>query len=152
MTFAIDHHTCAPHLHTTSRLMWMHKLNSCLDQSMTRPEMLPVDNHSSSTRTTRDKSTLCSQSTPWWVHFQHHHMNIYKQKEEEEEKLTQTTKSQIKVKQVMWSKENFVPKEIGNNSIRPKRKRLVLKKRQKQGSTQLASNQNQIRAQSQHRC
>jgi hypothetical protein len=49
-------------------------------QSTDYPRVLPIDNHSSSTRTTRDKSTLCSQSPPWWVHCQQHHLSICKQK------------------------------------------------------------------------
>jgi hypothetical protein len=59
-TFAIDHYLCALHLCTTSRPTWLHTHNSRLGQSLTPPKMLPVDNHSSSTRTVRDKSTLCS--------------------------------------------------------------------------------------------
>jgi hypothetical protein len=59
-------------------------------------------------------------------------MNIYKQKEEgEEEKLTRMTKSQIKARKVIQSKQNFVSKEMGNGSTRPTRKWIVLKKRYK---------------------
>jgi hypothetical protein len=78
-------------------------------------------------------------------------MNIYKQKEEEEETLTRTTTSKIKAKQVIQSKQNLVPKEMGNDSTRPSRKRLVLKKRQKKGSTPLASNQKHIGPQNRHK-
>jgi hypothetical protein len=63
MTFtsAIDHRSCAPHLHITSRPTWLHKHNLTLWLVHWLPRVLPIDNHSSSTRTTRDKSTLCSQ-------------------------------------------------------------------------------------------
>jgi hypothetical protein len=55
MTFtsAINHHLCVPHLHTTRRPIWLHNIISHSSQST-------IDNHSSSTQTTRDKSTLCS--------------------------------------------------------------------------------------------
>jgi hypothetical protein len=49
-------------------------------------------------------------------------MNISKQKEEEEKKLNRTTKSQIKARKVIQSKQSLVPKEMGNCSTRPSRK------------------------------
>jgi hypothetical protein len=91
-------HTCTPQVdqHGCTSIIW-HS-----GQSTYYPRVLPINNHSSSTLTTRDKSTLCSQSPPSWVHCQHHHVSICKQKEEEEEeKLTQMTMSQIKAKQVI---------------------------------------------------
>jgi hypothetical protein len=57
------------------------------------------------------------------------------------------TTSQIKAKQVIYSKQNLVPKEMGSGSTRPSKKRLALNKRQKQGSTPLARSQNLIGAQ-----
>jgi hypothetical protein len=81
-------------------------------------------------------------------------LSICKQKEEEEEKLTQMTTSQIKAKQIIYSKQNLVPKEKGSGSTRPRKKRLALNKRQKQGSTPLARIQSLIGAQkalSQHK-
>jgi hypothetical protein len=56
-----------------------------------------------------------------------------------------------KAKQVIQSEKNLVPKEMGNDSTRLSRKRLVLKKRQKQGSTPLASNQKHVGAKKQHK-
>jgi hypothetical protein len=43
------------------------------------------------------------------------------------------TKSQIKAKQVIKGKQSLVPKEKGNGSTRPSKKKLALNKRQKQG-------------------
>jgi hypothetical protein len=57
------------------------------------------------------------------------------------------TISHIKARQVIYSKQTLVPKEMGNDSTRPSNKRLALNKRQKQGSTPLARSQNLIGAQ-----
>jgi hypothetical protein len=43
-------------------------------------------------------------------------MNVYRRKKEKEEKLAETTKSQIKAKQVIQCKQSLVPKEMGNGS------------------------------------
>jgi hypothetical protein len=77
--------TTVPMLHTCTPPVERHGCTyiiSHLVQSTDYLIVLPVDNHSSSTQTLRDKSTSCSQSPPWWVHCQHHHMRIYKQKKE----------------------------------------------------------------------
>jgi hypothetical protein len=78
-------------------------------------------------------------------------MNIYNRKEEEE-KLTQMTKSPIKAKTDHLKQAKLGPQRNGQQLNMTKQKRLVLKKRQKQGSTPLASRQNQIRAQNQQEC
>jgi hypothetical protein len=64
MTFtsAIDHRPCALHLHTTRQSTWLHNIISHSGQSTNYPRVILVDNHSSSTRTTRDMSTLCSKT------------------------------------------------------------------------------------------
>jgi hypothetical protein len=49
-------------------------------------------------------------------------MNISKQKDEEEKKLTRMTKSHIKARMVIQSKQSLVPKEMGNGSTRLSRK------------------------------
>jgi hypothetical protein len=59
-TSVVNHRLYAPHMHTTSRPTWLHNISSHSSQSTDYPRVLPIDNHSSSTRTTRDKSTLCS--------------------------------------------------------------------------------------------
>jgi hypothetical protein len=56
--------TTVPVLHTCTPQVDRHGCTSIIShssQSTDYPRVLPVDNHSSSTRTTRDKSTLCSQ-------------------------------------------------------------------------------------------
>jgi hypothetical protein len=78
-------------------------------------------------------------------------MNIYS-RNEEEEKLTQTTKSQIKAKIGHSKQAKLGPQRNGQRLNTTKQKRLVLKKRQKHGSTPLASRQSQIRAQNQQEC
>jgi hypothetical protein len=68
-------------------------------------------------------------------------MYAYWWNKEEEEKLARTTKSQIKAKQVIQGEQSFIPKEMGKDSTQPSKKLLVLKKRQKHGSTPLANKQ-----------
>jgi hypothetical protein len=55
---------CSTPAHRKPTNMVAHTHNSQLSQSTTRSKTLLVDNHSSSTQTIRDKSTLCSQSPP----------------------------------------------------------------------------------------
>lgn len=58
-TFVVDHQPCAPQLHhRPTNMATQHIYPS---QSTTQPETLSVDNHSSSYRTTMDKSNLCLQ-------------------------------------------------------------------------------------------
>jgi hypothetical protein len=111
-------HTCIPQAdrHGCTYII------SQFGQSIDYPRVLLVDKHSSSTWTTSNKSTLCSQSPPWWVHCRHHHMNIYKHKKEEQEKLTRTTKNQKKENKSSKAIKNLVRKEMGNGSTRPSKK------------------------------
>ena len=60
-----DHRPCAPHLHTTNDRHGCTYIISHSSHSTYYPKVLPIDNHSSSTRTTRDKSTLSSQLLLW---------------------------------------------------------------------------------------
>jgi hypothetical protein len=70
----------------------------------------------------------------------------HKQAERRRETHSNDQKLVKSQKQVILIKQKLVPKEMGSGSTRQSKKRLALKKRQKQGSTPLASNQKLIRA------
>jgi hypothetical protein len=109
-------HTCTPQANRHGCTI----IISHSGQSTNYPRLLPIDNHSSSTRTTRDKSTLCSQSPPWWVHCQHHHISICKQKEEEKR---ETHSNDQKPHKSFRVRKNLVPKEMDNAQHDQVRKR-----------------------------